>query len=93
MDEVKRVAARVEGRVQGVGYRAFVVHEARRLGLRGWVRNCTDGDVETVAEGPEPKLRELLLALRRGPAASRVQLVSERWSEPSGDFGGFNIAY
>lgn len=88
-----RLQARVSGRVQGVGYRMFVVREARRLGLEGWVRNCPDGAVELAAEGPEGRLRQLEAALRRGPAGSRVEQVSARYSGATRELSGFEIRY
>lgn len=68
---------RIEGRVQGVGYRAWMVREARRLGLAGWVRNRADGTVEAVVAGPEPAVQTLLTACRRGPIAARVDRIEE----------------
>jgi acylphosphatase len=67
----------VQGRVQGVGFRWFVHREASELGLRGWVRNTEDGDVEVVAAGAEADLEELRASLRRGPRGSRVDRVVE----------------
>jgi acylphosphatase len=67
----------VQGRVQGVGFRWFVHREASELGLRGWVRNTDDGAVEIVAAGEETDLRELQLAIHRGPRGSRVDRVIE----------------
>jgi acylphosphatase len=89
----RRLTARVEGHVQGVGYRAFVQREARRLGLRGYVRNLRDGAVEAVAEGDEPVLRELAEALSRGPAGSHVTRVHADWADPTGEFRGFEVRY
>jgi acylphosphatase len=68
---------RVEGRVQGVGYRWFVWREAARLGLRGSVCNLADGAVEVIAEGTEQALQGLERALARGPAAARVARVEK----------------
>jgi acylphosphatase len=68
---------RVEGRVQGVGYRWFVWREAERLGLRGSVRNLADGAVEVMAAGTEEALQELARSLARGPAAARVARVEK----------------
>lgn len=65
----------VSGRVQGVGFRAFAVREATRLGLDGWVRNLPDGRVEAIARGSEDGLAQFLAALRRGPLAARVDEV------------------
>ena len=62
----------VSGMVQGVGFRYFTHREARRIGLRGWVRNLTDGRVEAIAGGTDEQLEEFELALRRGPAGASV---------------------
>lgn len=77
---------RIEGRVQGVGYRAWMVREARRLGLAGWVRNRADGSVEAVIAGPEPAVQALLTACRRGPIAARVDRILEDFTDlPEGE--------
>ncbi|MBZ0138180.1 MAG: acylphosphatase, partial [Pseudorhodoplanes sp.] len=60
------------GRVQGVGFRAFVHGEAERRAVGGWVRNRRDGTVEAVFEGPEPAVRELVEVCRHGPVSARV---------------------
>jgi len=65
----------VKGRVQGVGFRWFVQSEAARIGLRGWVRNTDDGDVEVMAAGSPAQIEELVLALHRGTRGSRVDRV------------------
>jgi acylphosphatase len=65
----------VEGRVQGVGFRAFVAREAGRLGLEGWTRNRRDGSVEIVGCGPADAVEALVAAARRGPPASRVEAL------------------
>ena len=67
----------VKGRVQGVGFRWFVQREAAELGLRGWVRNTDEGDVEIVAAGEGEDLTELRRALRKGSRGSRVDSVVE----------------
>jgi acylphosphatase len=72
----------VSGRVQGVGFRWFVVQRARELALAGWVRNAADGSVEACASGPAAALDALEAALRRGPAGARVESVSR--GEPQG---------
>ena len=78
--------------VQGVGFRDFVCGHARDLGLAGYVRNHPDGlAVEVEAEGPRPKLVELLELLHGGPRAARVRRVEHRWVQPSGVFSGFSI--
>jgi acylphosphatase len=67
----------IHGRVQGVGYRAWVDHEARRLGLQGWVRNRRDGSVEAVFEGAEKIVFDMIASCRKGPSSSRVDEVAE----------------
>ena len=74
------IAARrivIRGRVQGVGYRAWVDYEARRLGLQGWVRNRRDGSVEAVFEGEEKIVADMIASCRKGPPSSRVEGVAE----------------
>lgn len=66
----------VEGRVQGVGFRWFVVRRAEALGLAGWVRNRADGAVEVAARGTEDAVARLEADLSRGPPAARVTLVT-----------------
>jgi acylphosphatase len=75
----ERLDARVRGMVQGVGFRYFVLREARGLGLDGWVANETDGSVHVVADGPRHALDALLDLLREGPPASLVDRVSTNW--------------
>jgi acylphosphatase len=67
----------VRGRVQGVGFRWFVDHEARQLGLAGWVRNNLDGTVEVLAMGTDQQLTALGRKLQQGPRAARVDDVQE----------------
>lgn len=67
----------VKGRVQGVGFRWFVHREAAELGLRGWVRNTDDGNVEVLAAGEPDQLEDLQLALAKGSRGSRVDAVIE----------------
>lgn len=88
---MKRLTVRVYGVVQGVGFRMFAQSEARRLGLSGYVRNCADGSVETVAEGEETMLARFLEALRRGPFGARVDRVESSYSAATGEFDGFTI--
>ena len=89
---MRRLTAIVRGRVQGVGYRMFVLEHAQRLGLRGYVRNLPDGEVEVIAEGNEDALQTLLNHLRQGPFGAIVREVETYWSEPTGEFARFFIA-
>ncbi len=79
------------GRVQGVGFRYFVVTEAMDLELDGWVANTADGSLRCVAEGPRERLEVLLGRLREGPAAARVDRVSEAWMPATGSLGPFGV--
>ena len=71
----------IRGRVQGVGFRWFVMREAERLELGGYVTNLPDGSVEVVSQGPETALETLERHLRRGPSHARVDEV-ERLQVP-----------
>lgn len=66
---------RIRGRVQGVGFRAWTVRQARTLGLRGWVRNRADDSVEVVAAGPSEALDAFVATCRMGPRGARVDSV------------------
>jgi acylphosphatase len=63
---------RIEGMVQGVGFRYYTEKEANRLGISGWVRNCADGSVETVICGSEDQLNAMLAWLKHGPPSASV---------------------
>ena len=88
-DEKRRAHIRVYGRVQGVFYRASAEAEARRLGLKGWVRNCPDGSVELVAEGLKTSLDDLIAWCRRGPPHAEVEDFRVEWREFTGEFPSF----
>ena len=68
----------VRGRVQGVGYRAFVEREALKRGVEGWVRNRRDGTVEAVFSGGLEKVDAVVDACRRGPCSARVEQIDQR---------------
>jgi acylphosphatase len=91
MSSTSRLHASIEGRVQGVGYRAFVEQNAYALGLKGWVRNRWDGSVEVVVEGEQQVLEKLLAALYRGPRASNVASVQVEWLPATGEFSHFSV--
>jgi acylphosphatase len=81
----------VEGRVQGVGFRAFAERRASLLGLVGYVANLPDGRVRVHVEG-EPNVIETLLAdLRVGPRLARVTRADVRWLPPTGEFFSFDV--
>jgi acylphosphatase len=93
MADRQQLEAVVRGYVQGVGFRAYVVHQARALGLSGWVRNRSDGGVHVVAEGDRSELLQLADALRSGPSESEVQDVELSWQSYSGGFTRFEVRY
>lgn len=86
-----RLHAFVAGRVQGVGFRYFVMTTAGDLGLIGWVRNRREGTVEVIAEGRQVDLEVLLNKLHRGPSSAQVQDVNHSWQEYEGEFTGFKV--
>jgi acylphosphatase len=67
----------IRGRVQGVGYRAWVEHRARTHDLEGWVRNLNDGSVEALFAGPTDVVAAMVERCRRGPSSARVNAVTE----------------
>ncbi len=66
---------RIEGRVQAVGYRNFIIEEARKLGVDGWVRNRSDGTVEALVSGETKVVETLIAACARGPEGSRIKHI------------------
>jgi len=87
----ERLHALVEGTVQGVGFRYFVLTAAKELNLTGWVRNRYDGSVEVTAEGPRKDLETLTFFLRKGPRSSFVSGVSTDWQPATGEFTRFDV--
>ena len=83
--------ATVRGRVQGVGFRYFVLDLALGLGLVGWVANAPDGSVRCVAEGRRRDLETLLAALGTGPLGGRVDDVQATWGAARGAFERFSV--
>ena len=80
----------ITGRVQGVGYRAWLQEEAMELQLSGWVRNRTDGSVEALVHGDKKKVDDLIRACHNGPALSRVDKVTVEPAKYDGQ-SGFRI--
>lgn len=76
---------RIQGRVQGVYFRASMVAEAERLGVAGWVRNRADGSVEALAQGQPDAVQALIEWAHRGPQRARVDAVTmtEASAEPT----------
>ncbi|MGH7914622.1 MAG: acylphosphatase [Candidatus Binataceae bacterium] len=89
--DLARLRMLVHGRVQGVFFRHAAAVEARELGLRGWVKNLANGDVEIVAEGPRRELKILAAWANQGPRLARVTAVEEQWSGYRSEEGAFTI--
>lgn len=83
----------ISGKVQGVFFRAYTRDKARELGLKGWVRNLSDGRVEAVFEGAREKVEEMLRWCHRGSPYARVSSVEVHWEPPSGRYGSFEVRY
>lgn len=81
----------VRGRVQGVGFRAFVNHTGNAIGAAGWVRNLDDGTVEVFSQGNAGQLSELEAALWRGPRFSEVRGVTVTEAVPDAGVRGFRV--
>lgn len=78
----------IRGRVQGVGFRETMRHEAQRLGVTGWVRNRLDGSVEAVIQGDAAQIDAMMQWTHRGPPAAKVLRVEE--SDADGVFDRFD---
>lgn len=88
---LQRLEVVVSGRVQGVWFRAATREQAARLGLRGWVRNLPDGQVQAVFEGSEPALASMLAWCRVGPPGARVDAVAVTRAPATGELPAFTI--
>ncbi len=91
-EDMVRVRLKIEGRVQGVFFRASTMEEAIRLDLKGWVRNCPDGSVEAVAEGARKEIDALVDWCNQGPPGARVHNVLLQWEDYKGEFQDFRIS-
>ena len=88
------IKATVSGRVQGVGFRWFVVEAAKELNLKGTVKNCLTGrEVEIFATGDETVLKQFVKKLEKGPNMARVDQVKVLWLEDDQEFFGFEVIY
>ena len=90
---IARAHVYVEGRVQGVFFRANTVDKACSLNIVGWVRNCPDGGVEAVFEGKKDAVEKIVNWYHIGPPGALVRDVKVQWEEPTGEFKTFSIKY
>ena len=88
--EVRSVRVRIEGRVQGVGYRYWTERTAAELGLSGWVRNLRDGSVEAVFSGERAQVDAMIARCRQGPRSAVVTSLSIE-DDPSPPPEGFQV--
>ena len=91
--ETVRAHVLVSGRVQGVGFRAFTYRQAHAHGLAGWVRNLTDGRVETEVQGSRFRVDCFLEDLRCGPSLSSVEHIDLYWVELGREETDFEVLY
>ena len=90
-DAIKRLHLVVSGDVQGVGFRAFTSYHAEQIGLTGWVRNLSSGQVEIMAEGSLQDLLMFFVLVNAGPSHATVTQVTQEWLPASGEFPRFQI--
>ena len=83
----------IRGQVQGVGYRFCAIRQARRLGITGWVRNAYDGSVETVLEGDDADVKQMIDWCREGPSGGIVDRVETEWENYTGEFRDFDVRF
>lgn len=84
---------KIHGKVQGVGYRFFATRVARRLGLKGWIRNLRDGTVDAVVEGEPEAIDEWLEEIREGPRYAEVTKIDQEKKTYLGKFGDFDVRF
>ncbi len=92
-NEIVRAEIIVGGRVQGVGFRYFVLRNALQLGIKGYVKNLITGEVLTVAEGERFKLEELAKLIKIGPTYSDVKKFKVAWLEATNEFENFEVRF
>ena len=90
---MERVRMKIKGKVQGVFFRASTREAAERYGIKGWVKNMSDGTVETVAEGEKDAIEKFIDWCRKGPADARVTDIDIVRQSPTGQFKDFSIKH
>lgn len=93
MSELKRAKIIVNGLVQGVGFRYFVMRHADNLSLSGYTQNLFTGEVLTEVEGEKSLIQELIKQLKIGPSKSHVANCFVEWSESKNEFSKFEVKY
>jgi acylphosphatase len=90
---LKRCHLIISGRVQGVAYRYSLEDLARRLGINGWVKNTSRGQVEALLEGKEDKIKEAVAWCHKGPSLALVEDIEIEYEEYQGEFDTFSIKF
>ena len=82
---------KITGKVQGVGFRFFVQHHASQLGIKGWVKNTSDGNVLILAQGGAPEMEIFFNELRKGPPLARIKDITRDKAPVSNEYDGFRV--
>ncbi len=88
---MKKIIAKIQGKVQGVGFRHHTYQLAQNLNLTGYVCNTADGGVEVVACGAEENLKQFVDWLKHGPPSAQVEKIDIDWQEAENEFDNFEI--
>lgn len=83
----------INGLVQGVGYRYFVIREAQKLGLKGFTQNLFTGEVLIVVEGEKVIVEEMIKKIKVGPIHAAVKSCKVDWQEPKNEFTDFEVRF
>jgi len=90
-ESILTVNIKITGKVQGVGFRYFVLRQAQKLGINGWVSNKSNGDVEALAQGEKADLEQFIAKVKEGTTFSRVDNVNLEWMNKGEQYFGFEI--
>ena len=90
-EDTLTVNMKITGKVQGVGFRYFVLRQAQKLGINGWVSNKSNGAVEALGQGKKEGLDQFISKVKQGPSFSRVEDVSLNWVNEAEQYFGFEI--
>lgn len=88
-----KITVTVKGVVQGVGFRYYVMRQAGKVSVSGFVKNLYNGDVYLEAEGNEENLKDLIAAVKKGPYGSHVIDTITEWQESKNEFNNFEIRH
>jgi len=90
-ENILTVNIKITGKVQGVGFRYFVLRQAQELGITGWVSNKSNGDVEALAQGEKADLEQFIAKVKEGPSFSSVDDVILNWEDGQENYTSFEI--